>query len=216
MAARASGDGCAPVNGRAVPRQVVIDRFLPDDVARSLLDQALANEARFAPAAVRAGGSYRVSGDDRQAFASADLGPAGPQFTAEVEARFEHLCEALGLFPFAVAGRDIEMAAHRDGGFFHEHIDTMTAGNRPGLGGDRIISLVYYLHRPGARFTGGELVMRPFVGREGAVRIEPKHNRLVAFPSFARHEVETIHVPGNAWEDARFSINCWLLRAREA
>ncbi|UIP07975.1 2OG-Fe(II) oxygenase [Erythrobacter sp. SDW2] len=202
------------MNGHAVARHAIVDGFLAGDVAEALLDHALQNEALFQPALVRAGGGYRVSEEDRQAFSMSDLGPAGPHFTAAIEAHFEHLCREVGLAPFPIAAWDVEMAAHRDGGFFHEHIDTMTAENRPGQPGDRIISLVYYLHRPGAGFTGGELVLRPFFGNDSEARVAPIHNRLVAFPSFARHEVEPTHVPDNAWEDARFSINCWLLRAR--
>jgi SM-20-related protein len=202
------------MNGRAIPGHVVIDGFLPDELAQALLDHALQNETLFLPAQVKTEGSYRVSADDRQAFSTDELGPQRPRFTAAIEAHFEHLCRETGLARFPVAAWDVEMAAHRDGGYFHEHIDTMTAENRPAQLGDRIISLVYYLHRPGARFTGGELVLRPFVGNDGEARIAPRHNRLVAFPSFARHEVEPIKVPGDAWQDARFSINCWLLRAR--
>lgn len=202
------------MNGLAVPKHAIIDGFLAEDVAQALLDHALNNEALFQPAEVRAASGYRVSEDDRQAFSTNDLGPAGPHFTAAIEAHFEHFCREVGLAPFPIAAWDVEMAAHRDGGFFREHIDTMTAENRPEQLGDRILSLVYYLHRPDARFTGGELVLRPFVGNDSEARVAPRHNRLVAFPSFARHEVEPIRVPGNAWEDARFSINCWLLRAR--
>jgi Rps23 Pro-64 3,4-dihydroxylase Tpa1-like proline 4-hydroxylase len=202
------------MNGRALPRHCVLDGLLPDDAAQALLDHALGNEALFLPALVRDKAGYRVSEEDRRAYSTADLGRARSSFTAAIEARFEAICGEVGLAPFPIAAWDVEMAAHRDGGFFHEHIDTMTAENRSEQWGDRIISLVYYFHRPGARFTGGELVLRPFVGNEGEVRIAPRHNRLVAFPSFARHEVEPIEVPGDAWGDARFSINCWLLRAR--
>ena len=204
------------MNGLAAPRYAIFDGFLADDVAQALVHHALQNEALFEPAAVGLDGAFRVASRERRSLVTADLGPARADFTTAVEAKIDSLLPALGLEPFALAGWDIELAAHRDGGYFREHIDTMTADNRPQTLGDRIVSLVCYLHRPGACFTGGELVLRPFVGRDGAVRIEPRHNRLVAFPSFARHEVEPIHVPGNAWEDARFSINCWLLRAREA
>lgn len=197
-----------------MPRHAVIDGFLDDATARRLLDHALAGHGLFAPAVVTEGGADHVAPEHRKAWVTNNLGPAGSTFVAAVETHFDDLCSALGLAPFPIAAWDMGMAAHRDGGFFREHIDTMTAENRGAQAGDRIVSLVYYLHRPRAAFTGGDLVLRPFVGRVGEVRIAPKHHRLVAFPSFARHEVEPIRVPGNAWEDARFSINCWLLRAR--
>jgi SM-20-related protein len=52
------------------------------------------------------------------------------------------------------------------------------------------------------------------VGPLVAVAVEPEHNRLVAFPAFVPHEVVPISCPGNAFADRRFSINCWLHRAR--
>ncbi|WP_435417140.1 2OG-Fe(II) oxygenase [Parerythrobacter aurantius] len=202
------------MNAAGLPRHAVIDDFLEQAVAQQLLDHALGGQGLFEPAVVTDRGSYLVSAEHRQACSTSHLGPAGSRFIAAVEAHFEPLCAALGLAPFPIMAWDVEMAAHRDGGFFREHIDTMTAENRETQPGDRIISLVCYLHRPRAAFTGGDLVLKPFVGNAGEARIAPRHNRLVAFPSFARHEVEPIRVPGDAWEDARFSINCWLLRAR--
>ena len=40
--------------------------------------------------------------------------------------------------------------------------------------------------------------------------IVPEFDSLVAFPSFARHEVERTSCPGNAFADSRFSVNLWL------
>ena len=200
------------MSGRLTPRHVVIDRFLSDSSATALLDHALGRQDLFEPARVVETGQLEVMGEHRQAWATDDLGDGRCSFTAAVEAHFEHLCKAVGMQVFDICAWDVEMAAHRDGGYFHEHIDTMTAANRRQDVGDRMISIVYYLHRPGAAFTGGDLLLKPYLGDGEAIRIEPRHNRLVAFPSIARHEVETIRVPGDAWEDARFSINCWLLR----
>ena len=203
------------MNRARLPAHAVIDGFLPDDAAQALLDHAIASRDAFQPAIVARDGARYADDADRRAMTNPDLGPARCAFTAAVEAHAEHLCRQVGLAPFPVVAWDIELAAHRDGGYFHEHIDTMTAANRSGQPGDRVISIVYYLHRPEARFSGGELVLRPFDRSGQEIRITPRHNRLVAFPSFARHEVATVHVPGDGWEDARFSINCWLLRGRE-
>ncbi|WP_284125979.1 2OG-Fe(II) oxygenase [Parerythrobacter aestuarii] len=201
------------MSGSLIPKFAMIDNFLPTESAQALLDHALENAGLFEPAKVVDTGSHEVKAHHRQALATADLGDARSQFTAAVEAHFEYLCKAVGIAPFPIAAWDVEMAAHRDGGFFNEHIDTKTAANRDQHIGDRMISMVYYLHRPEVAFTGGDLLLKPYLGNAEAVRITPEHNRLVAFPSIARHQVETVHVPGDAWQDARFSINCWLLRS---
>ena len=203
------------MSGHSLPNHVVIDGFLPEDAAQALLDHALGNEALFAPATVYQTGEHDVMTDLRQAQLTRNLGEAGPLFTAAVEAHVDHLCKACGIAPFAISGWELEMVAHRDGGFFVEHIDTKVAANRQQAFGDRVLSIVYYLHRQDAAFTGGELVLKPFLGDGETRHIAPEHNRLVAFSSIARHQVETIRVPGDRWEDARFSINCWLLRASQ-
>jgi Rps23 Pro-64 3,4-dihydroxylase Tpa1-like proline 4-hydroxylase len=39
--------------------------------------------------------------------------------------------------------------------------------------------------------------------------IEPGQNRLVAFPSWAPHEVMPISCPSRRFIDSRFAVNCW-------
>ncbi|ABC63827.1 2OG-Fe(II) oxygenase [Erythrobacter litoralis] len=202
------------MNAPHTPAHVIIDDFLPEQDAADLLAFALENRTAFEPAVVVRDGDVLAEKDNRSAMTSTDLGPMRSTFTAAVEAHFEHLCKGIGLAPFGISGWDMSLAVHRDGDFFSEHIDTLTAENRDTLPGDRLISMVYYMHLPGARFEGGELVVRHLFGRTEPVRIAPRHNRLVAFPSIAPHAVEPVRVPGNAWEDARFSVNCWLLRGR--
>ena len=202
------------MSATSVPPHAIIDDFLDQDTASRLLDHALRNRELFEPATTTKDGEASQYREDRKADSLPDLGSSSEDFSAAVEARFDELCQAIGMEPFALAGMDIELAVHRDGGFFLPHIDTMTEADRAFMEGDRLISLVYYMHLPGARFSGGHLSLLPFVGDAEPKRIAPRHNRLVAFPSFARHEVERISVPGDAWEDARFSINCWLLRGR--
>ena len=76
-----------------------------------------------------------------------------------------------------------------------------------------MVSAVYYFHRQPRGFSGGQLAIYPIDAGDAAT-IEPMHDRLVVFPSFAPHEVLPVTVPGNAFADARFSINCWLRRER--
>ena len=48
------------------------------------------------------------------------------------------------------------------------------------------------------------------LGGAETIEIEPAHDSLLAFPSSARHEVETIACPGGAFADSRFALNIWL------
>lgn len=203
------------MSGKVLPKYAVLDGFLTDQLADGLLAHAIAGRANFTAAQVREhDGGERVT-SHRRAKHWSDLGRFRVPFMEAVTSGFEELCSATGIAPFSIAGWDIELAAHRDGGIFHEHIDTMTAQNRNVPAGDRMISLVYYLHNRPARFSGGSLALMPYAGGGDPAKIAPLHNRLVAFPSIARHAVEPVSVPGDAWEDARFSVNCWLLRARD-
>jgi Rps23 Pro-64 3,4-dihydroxylase Tpa1-like proline 4-hydroxylase len=43
-----------------------------------------------------------------------------------------------------------------------------------------------------------------------SVRVEPRHNRAVIFPSFTFHEVEQVSMGSDGWDQARFSLNYWL------
>jgi 2OG-Fe(II) oxygenase superfamily len=71
----------------------------------------------------------------------------------------------------------------------------------------RLVTLVYYVNKVPEQFTGGALVL---YHNEEHIRIEPKHNRAVVFPSFTYHEVESVTMNSDLWEEGRFSLNCWL------
>jgi 2OG-Fe(II) oxygenase superfamily len=86
--------------------------------------------------------------------------------------------------------------------YYHKHQDT-----RRDHITFRLVTLVYYVHRTSARFSGGSL--RLWHGSE-SIEIEPKHNRAVVFPSFMFHEVEEVQMSDDTWENGRFSINYWI------
>lgn len=71
----------------------------------------------------------------------------------------------------------------------------------------RIVTLVYYINTVPEQFTGGSLT---FWSGKKSVRVEPRHNRAVVFPSFTFHEVENVRLKSDRWEDGRFSVNVWL------
>lgn len=198
-----------------MPRYTIIDGFLSEELHRRLLDHALGTQDRFEPTQVRADGEGQLNRKVRLSWASEDgLGDLRDEFLAATGSRFDEIREAVGIPPFPVQKCELELAAHRDGCFYGPHIDTHTGSSGAGLTGVRALTMVYYLHRQPQGFSGGELALYPF-SPEAPLLLEPKDNRLVAFPSFARHEVRPISCPGDAWQDARFAINCWYWRTRE-
>ena len=198
-----------------LPRHLVIDGFLPEPFLADLVDHAIRQEQALLPTAIeRSTGEQR---DDavRSSWKAADsLGPHAKAFRAILGERHEEFLAGLGIAPFAVEGYEMELVAHRDVDFYDAHIDTFTDKVREKEESDRMISAVFYFHRQPKGFTGGELALYPFGASEPALDIEPVCNRLAVFPSFAMHKVRPVRVPGNAFADARFAINCWIHRKR--
>ncbi len=191
----------------------MIDNFLPAALVASLLDYALANRQAFAPAGVTRDGATQVDLATRLADLCDDgLGPHRADFKAAVHARFDDIAARLGVPHFAIARTELQLVAHGDNAFYRPHIDTHTGINREHDATDRVISLVYYFHREPKRFAGGEIALFPFGNGSDATAIEPLQNRLVAFPSFALHEVRRVSCPSGDFADSRFAVSCWLRR----
>jgi hypothetical protein len=204
----------APVN-RAVRHlpSAVFDGFLPARDADALLAFALEHQGRFKPATViRAGGTEVDSAVRRSFDCHGPLDWAGA-VDAGIRARIAELAAAVGIAPFAVAGVECTLSAYRDGSFYTRHIDTVLGAERQAT--DRALTAVFYVNREPAGFTGGELEIFPLTGAGRPRTIAPRHNRLAVFPAFAQHRVTTTRVPGDAFADARFSVNCWVHRARD-
>lgn len=109
-----------------------------------------------------------------------------------------------------------------DGGHFAQHIDIpvgpnrRTVGEQPGE--DRFISAVYYFFAEPKRFSGGALRLYRFgadpaaCGDSDSIAFEPLQNRLVIFPSWARHSVDRVTCSSEEFADYRFALNCWFCR----
>jgi Rps23 Pro-64 3,4-dihydroxylase Tpa1-like proline 4-hydroxylase len=202
------------MNRPAAPH-LVIDNFLPEPQRVALLAHALRSEAAFVPAGEAIDGAP-VTGQGRIALRCAlGLGDLRGSFEAAVHARFAEVCAAIGVAPFPLAHTETELVAHGDGGHFDLHHDTLTQRNRADFATDRVVSSVYYLHKEPHAFSGGELAIHPF-GQGEPILIEPRGNRLVLFAAIAPHAVRAVNCPGAAFADWRFSVNCWLHRARPA
>ncbi|MCW1402267.1 2OG-Fe(II) oxygenase [Novosphingobium sp. MW5] len=203
------------MNRPLVPGHIVIDDFLPAKRLAELDAHVSAHEARLFEIAIETdvnGNGY--SGSRRLWQVPEALGPCEDWFTAAVEACLPDLFAATGITPFTPARYEYELNAQFDGNFFERHIDSDFGAAAAGRISDRIVSAVFYFPRPGAKHSGGEIELFAFNGTEPAVSIAPERNRLVAFPSFAWHQVAALSAEDNGLANARLSVNCWIHKAR--
>ncbi|ROZ66372.1 2OG-Fe(II) oxygenase [Ramlibacter sp. WS9] len=199
----------------------LIPGLLGPDAASGLLNYAIANEARFQETTV--GTDARVKHTARRSRLLTDIGPYRDMIEKRVAKAVPELIDRLGLTPFQATGFEVELVAHGDGAFYRRHIDVFTGSDRaPGdAAADRLISLVYYLHREPKGFSGGELRLYPQIrptdiSPEGGIDVVPQHDMAVAFSSWLPHEVRAVTCPTGQFGDARFAVNCWVLRQRAA
>ena len=189
----------------------VIDGFLPAALHDALLAESIDQISNFTPSSVHTPDGTAYDVDVRRSWRASGAGTFSEEILRHLTAARAKLLSAVGIEPFDPWSLELERCAHLDGDYFRPHIDTYTEAQRGGMRGDRILTLVYYFHRQPRGFRGGELVLHPF-GQGVENVIEPHDNRLVVFPSFARHEVRPLTVPGNVPADARFSVTGWLRR----
>jgi SM-20-related protein len=202
-----------------LPPVAVIDDFLDPATRRALFDFALSRETQFRAAEVVVGGDEQVDPTRRINRRIRKLGP----IEADLSTCF---LRALPSIQSAIGGRvmidpalELEVTAYSDGAFFTPHLDIpVGVGRRPFSAydnQDRVISAIYYFHATPKLFEGGDLRlyrfgMDPDRAEPGDVRdIEPVDNRLVAFPSWALHEVRPVRSSSERFADSRFALNCW-------
>ena len=189
---------------------VVLPGFLGADHRRALLDWAIAQEPRFAPARMTGG---VVDPAQRASVNLRDLGQHRATIEQAVAARLPDLFAGLRLAPFAPDRYEIELVAHLHGAHLQLHSDV-----HPELFGkyaDRRLSAVYYFHREPKAFAGGHLRFHPLGAKHGDAGrdIVPENDSLVVFPSLSPHSVTPVECPSRVFADARFAINCWVYRA---
>jgi SM-20-related protein len=194
-------------------------RILPaafdDTFASRLLSYAIDNEQRFEASQLKRVGEGVVDPATRISRFLSDLGTLKHDIRLRLLELAPVLMKQLGMTPFAVARAEVEMVAHGDGAFYRPHVDT--SFQDPDDDTVRLVSVVYYFHVEPRRYSGGALRLHA-MGSDGTsgryVDIEPQHNVLVSFPSWALHEVLPVRCPSRSFADSRFAINCWLLRKK--
>lgn len=192
------------------PPHLVTDDFLSREERAELLRWTLDNRDRFRAART----DHGVHVTAREALSLRDLGPFAGMLRARALARMSGWIAALRVTPFAPSLVELELAAHNHGSHFTIHSDTYRS-SQPAIG-DRMLSAVYYFHEDPGRFSGGALRLHGLGARAGdpGLDISPDPGRLVVFPSWWPHEVIRVSCESQAFEDSRFSLNCWLHRAR--
>jgi SM-20-related protein len=200
----------------------VVLRTLPNLLGRApadaLLAYALDNEARFTDTTV--GETNTVDRRLRHSRVLTDLGAHRDLVERRVADFIPSLIADLGLTPFTPTGYEIELVAHEDGAFYRRHIDLFSGPGAKGqTAADRLISVVCYLNREPKGFSGGELRLFPQAdpsrfALEKPIDVVPEHGTAVAFSSWLPHEVRPVSCPSGKFRDARFAINCWILRHR--
>ena len=193
----------------------VRDDFLPTDDLRMLIAWTLAREADFVTTLV--GGLHgRVDAAIRasRCLPTKKFEPQHALFRNHLAPLVPNLCAALGLQDFAVGRFELGLVCHNDGDYYRRHIDAavMTKGQNA----TRAISVVFYFHPEPKGFSGGQLRLHPFSARAATAAftdLSPQQNRLVAFPSWAPHEVMPVSCSSGAFAASRFSVNCWIHRA---
>jgi SM-20-related protein len=202
----------APPTRSIMPPFRVLEGFLDAAEVERLLDHVAAHEAAFASTQVGDKAATRLDPVIRVSRSISDLGEFRPLLKDRLRGMADALTAELKLSPFATARVELELVAHGDGAFYRRHIDTQTATQRSHI---RVLSGVYYFHRQPKSFTGGALRLYAIGDPGRFADIEPTHNTLVVFPSWAPHEVRQVRCPSGQFMDSRFAINCWL-HARRA
>ena len=195
-----------------MPPYRVLRDFLDAKTRATLLEFSCANEAKFEPTLLRGSKhdpTFRVS------LGLADFKPEKTALRERIRKIIPQLIAELGVNPFTCSKVELELVAHGDGAFFKRHLDTQRGVYGPGKS-TRMISAVYYFHAEPKAFSGGALRLYRFGGgggdEDGFVEIEPEQNTLLAFPSWAAHEVLPVSCPSRRFSNSRFAVNCWLHR----
>ena len=186
----------------------IVPGWLGAERAADLLRYAISEEARFQPARVTLSAVDMLEPRLRRSLVLRDLGSFADLLKEKALALQPDLEKSFGMGPTPPTTTQIELGAYGDGCFFCPHIDTTTEGQYvPGK--SRRLNLVYYLHRQPRRFEGGRLRLFDLAEKQ-TIDVEPEHDSLVAFPSFALHEVQPVSCPGGVFADNRFSVNMLL------
>ncbi len=183
--------------------------FLDSDTQEALLAWSIENEAKFHPTLIEDG---KQDPSQRLSLRVRDF-PLKALFHQRVLNLVPTLIADLRVTPFEPSRLSLELVASNDGAFFTRHVDTYLGEVRKVS--DRALSAVYYFHAEPKAFSGGAFRLYGFGTSKDAsnfVDVQPDRNTLLAFPSWAWHEVLPVSCPSRRFSDSRFNVNCWVHR----
>ncbi|MGN6849593.1 MAG: 2OG-Fe(II) oxygenase [Sphingomicrobium sp.] len=212
-----------------MPPHGCIEGLLTDADLQAFLSWAIEQEAAFKPAKVfygPGGRKDRLNPKSRIALKHRRIGPFEPLIRDRLFQHLPQIMEIAGYKGPEPRSIEFELNAYGEGAHFAPHIDIPIGANRQETGEqdgeDRFISAVYYFFREPKAFSGGALRLFRFgvdperCGEHDSVAFEPVQNRLVVFPSWARHAVERVACKSGDFADHRFALNCWFCRKLSA
>lgn len=204
--------------GRAGPVPFVrIKGFLNPEELQRLWDEVADPLAVFVPATVNGSEGERVDRQLRDARVLSRSGPIRRWFMPRLEALVEEarVLPRLGLEPFEIGERIMQVTRHDHGGLLWPHRD------RGSVHRLRQLSYVYYFHREPRRFEGGDLLLFDDPDVESIddstafTRITPENNSLILFPPDRLHCVTRVTINDGDALDGRWTVNGWLHRSDE-
>jgi Rps23 Pro-64 3,4-dihydroxylase Tpa1-like proline 4-hydroxylase len=197
-------------------RHLRFDDLLTPEEHRRLLDHALSREADLSPSKVLTDEPLDDHIHLRRSQTDFDVDKVWDLFEGRLVGLLPHIRRELGIEWFRLGSIERQLTVHGDGDHFGLHVDA--AG--PDVAA-RVISAVYYFNREPQAFSGGELRLFDTVDVGGVIEaadtfteVAPKDNTLVVFDSHVPHEVRPVHVPGDRFEDRRFTIVFWARRTK--
>jgi SM-20-related protein len=208
-----------------LPPHVQLRDFLPASAHQELLSWVRTQPAIFSTAKVIGEATESkgvVDPSIRVALTSSEIGPLRSALEVHFWSSIPVLEQALGMRLNDVSV-ELELAAHGNGAHYQAHLDIAVGEGRRTVGAapgeDRVLSAVYYFYSEPKAFSGGELRLYSLDVRSASslenakyIDLAPLQNSLVAFPSWAMHEVRPISCPSESWPDYRFALNCWYCR----
>lgn len=219
----AGGDMASLLRGKAGGQAPPVDatRFvrltgvLSDQERQRLWDSVGADDAKFGETWIGQADKVRLDPFKRRSATMADDSAIRKWFLPRINDLIgdERILERLGLAPFAVGMRELQVTRHLDGGFYRVHRDAGLAGD---VSATRTLTYVYYFHRTPRRFTGGDLLLFDH-GEDGKrssglgfTRLAPDDDTLVFFASDRLHTVTPVSLSSNDPMDGRWTVNGWL------
>ena len=208
-----SGKGVAEEQSCARPVPFVHRTdFLPASRCSELLAFAQANREQFKPGFVGVEGKVDPSSRKALVERRVSVRKVQPWLEPQLRDAFSDALLRLRMPEPSEYWVEMAMAVYLGGGFFAKHTDN---GGR--TLDTRTLSFAYYFHRQPRRFSGGELLLHDADGDASAfTRIEPLHNSIVFFPSWATHQITTVDSDLDAsssteeFAGARLAIHGWL------